>query len=116
MDTSLLSLGLGLKSNKDKFIEKALNFLFSREHGKIIQSSDLDIFELKAWGYKAEILRTYVIDEFCIDENDRRRSKELLDNLFRLQVSKNRAGRTELLEAIKKEFAITPYQRKDENL
>jgi hypothetical protein len=88
-----------------KLDEKVMDFLFSNDEHKILQTTDLDAQGLRM-ATVLESLDHFIIKDYCLDLAQASNFRDFKKKIYQMRVSKDRKGRQEFFDSIKSSVSV----------
>jgi len=87
-------------STGDKLNKEVMDTLFSKDREKLLMITDLSNNDI-IWSTGFQAMLRFLVDDFIVERKLRRKCYKFMEDIYKMRVSIDRKGRTELFDAIK---------------
>lgn len=105
-DSDLMRQLIGESQNTgEKLNKEVLDTLFSKDRDKLLMITDLSHNDI-IWSTAFQAMLRFLVDDFIISAKQRNKCYKFMEDIYKMRISIDRKGRTELFDTIKAQTII----------
>lgn len=91
----------GMEEQGAKLNKEVLSHLFSKDRDKLLMITDLTPPDDIVWATSFQAMLRFLVEDFVDDRKLRNKCFKFMEDIYKMRISMNRKGRTELFDALK---------------